>query len=100
MACPMLWPAASAAPANDARNGAGTRAFTPDRSIDERYTELSTEPITAMPMAPPTSRVTSFTAEPTPALARGSEPMIDEVDGGMISAIPAASTMSPIMKIQ
>ena len=35
--------------------------------------------MTATPSAPPTWRVVSFTAEPTPALASGSEPMIDSV---------------------
>ena len=38
-------------------------------------------PTTATPSAPPTSRLVSFTAEPTPAWSRGSEPMIDSVDG-------------------
>ncbi len=53
-----------------------------------------TEPSTATPSAPPISRVVSFTAEPTPALAGGSEPMIDSVAGGMTSARPTASTIS------
>ena len=42
-----------------------------------------------MPIAPPTSRVVSLTAEPTPALSWGREETIDSVDGGMSSAMPA-----------
>ena len=53
-----------------------------------------TEPSTATPRAPPTWRVVSLTAEPTPALASGSDPMIDSVAGGMTSARPAARTTS------
>ncbi len=34
----------------------------------------------------------SLTAEPTPALAGGSEPMIDSVAGAMVRPIPAEST--------
>ena len=34
----------------------------------------------------------SFTAEPTPALAGGSEPMIASVAGAITSAMPMAST--------
>ena len=46
------------------------------------------EPNTATPTAPPICRVVSFTAEPTPALARGSDPMIESVHGAMMLAIP------------
>ena len=42
----------------------------------------------ATPSAPPTSRVVSLTAEPTPALSRGSEPMIDSVAGATASPMP------------
>ena len=45
-----------------------------------------TLPTIATPSAPPTWRVVSFTAEPTPASARGSEPMIDSVAGAITSA--------------
>ena len=52
--------------------------------------------MTATPSAPPTWRVVSFTAEPTPALPSGSEPMIDSVAGAIVSAMPhAMSTMPP-----
>ena len=54
-----------------------------------RYEPASTEPRTATPRAPPISRVVSFMAEPTPALAGGSEPMIDSVAGAMTSPMPA-----------
>ena len=46
--------------------------------------------MTATPSAPPTWRVVSFTAEPTPALPSGSEPMIDSVAGAIVSAMPLA----------
>ena len=55
-----------------------------------RYTEASTEPMTATPRAPPIWRVVSFMAEPTPALSRGSEPMIDSVAGAMARPMPMA----------
>src|SRR5918997_6059563 len=51
-----------------------------------------TEPSTATPRAAPISRVVSLTADPTPALAGGSDPMIDSVAGGITMARPAAST--------
>ena len=53
------------------------------------YTEEKTLPMTATPTAPPIWRVVSFTAEPTPALASGSEPMIESVAGAIVSAMPA-----------
>ena len=40
-------------------------------------------PMTATPRVPPSSRVVSLTAEPTPAFSVGSEPMIDSVAGAM-----------------
>ena len=45
-------------------------------------------PRMATPRAPPISRVVSFTAEPTPARAGGSEPMIDSVAGAMAKPMP------------
>ena len=47
------------------------------------------EPNTATPTAPPIWRVVSLTADPTPALARGSEPMIESVHGAITFAMPA-----------
>ena len=44
----------------------------------------------ATPSAPPTWRVVSFMAEPTPALSRGSEPMIDSVAGAIARPMPSA----------
>jgi len=37
---------------------------------------------------PPNSRVVSFTAEPTPALAAGTTPMIASVAGALVSPMP------------
>ena len=47
----------------------------------------------ATPSAPPTWRVVSFIAEPTPAFASGSEPMIDSVAGVIASDMPVPRTM-------
>jgi hypothetical protein len=48
----------------------------------------------ATPRAPPTWRVVSFTAEPTPALPSGSEPMTESVAGAMVRPMPAAISIS------
>jgi hypothetical protein len=48
------------------------------------------EPITAVPSAPPTWRVTSFIAEATPAFSSGTEPMTDSVDGAITQPIDTA----------
>jgi hypothetical protein len=53
-------------------------------------------PNTATPSAPPTWRVVSFMAEPTPALASGSEPMIDSVAGAMVKPMPMPSRASAV----
>ena len=45
-------------------------------------------PRIATPSAPPICRVVSFIAEPTPALASGSEPMIDSVAGTIAVPMP------------
>ena len=50
----------------------------------------NTLPMTATPSAPPAWRVVSLTADPTPAFAFGSEPMIDSVAGAMIRPMPDA----------
>ena len=47
-------------------------------------------PRTATPSAPPSSRVVSFHAEPTPAFLSGSEVIIEAVAGAMVEAIPVA----------
>jgi hypothetical protein len=57
------------------------------------YTDETTEPRMATPSAPPSSRVVSFMAEPTPALPRGTDDMISVVSGVMVVAMPAASGM-------
>src|SRR3954467_11415684 len=45
-----------------------------------------------MPIAPPNWRVVSFTADPTPARDRGSEPMIESVHGAITLPIPIPIT--------
>ena len=51
--------------------------------------ELNTEPTTATPRVPPSSRVASLTADPTPARAGGSTSRIDSVAGLEISPMPS-----------
>ena len=45
-----------------------------------------------MPRAPPSSRVVSFTADPTPAFDRGTDDMISPVAGAAVMPMPAPST--------
>ena len=45
-------------------------------------------PRMATPNAPPISRVVSFIAEPTPAFAGGTEPMIESVAGAIARPMP------------
>src|SRR6478609_4019813 len=58
--------------------------------IDERKCDDTKLPSTATPSAPPSSRVVSFTAEPTPALCSGSDRMIAPVDGAVVMPMPVA----------
>jgi len=53
------------------------------------YTEEKTEPTTATPRVPPSSRVASLTADPTPARAGGKTSRMDSVAGVEISPIPS-----------
>jgi hypothetical protein len=53
-------------------------------------------PMMATPRVPPTSRLVSLIAEPTPAISRGSDPITDSDDGLVTSDSPQAiSTMLP-----
>jgi hypothetical protein len=45
--------------------------------------EAATLPITATPRVPPNRRVASLTAEPAPALASGTAPMMASVAGAL-----------------
>ncbi len=49
-------------------------------------------PRTATPRAPPVCLVVSLTAEPTPALPGGSDPMIDSVAGAVVRPMPTPNT--------
>ncbi len=49
-----------------------------------------------MPRAPPTSRVVSFMAEPTPALLGGNDDTIASEAAGISIAMPAASITRPM----
>ena len=54
----------------------------------------------AMPIEPPTSRVVSFTAEPTPAFSGGSELTMRSVTVGIRVAPPKAPTTRQITTTQ
>jgi hypothetical protein len=45
-------------------------------------------PITATPRVAPVMRVASLTAEPTPALAADTAPIIDSVAGALVRPMP------------
>jgi hypothetical protein len=65
--------------------------------IPDEYTLATIDPMIATPRAPPIWRVVSLTAEPTPALARGSEPITLSVAGAITRPMPAARMhMNPI----
>ena len=48
--------------------------------------------MTATPRVPPRRRVASLTADPTPAFAVGTTPMIASVAGALVRPIPVPST--------
>ena len=56
------------------------------------YRAAKIEPSTATPRAPPTWRVVSLTAEPTPARSFGTAPMIDSVTGETVIPMPIPYT--------
>ena len=83
-------------PAERARPRRERRRSTPPRGRRARACRRSTptpmiEPITATPSAPPTWRVTSVIAEPTPALLSGTAPMTESVAGAIAAPIESAS---------
>ena len=51
---------------------------------------MTSEPSTATPRAPPSSRVVSFVAEPIPARSRGTAAISWVVIGVIVIAMPAA----------
>ena len=84
----------SAAP-TDACAVRATLAGNPRGSAPESrlaYNDAYTLPITATPSVPPKRRVASLTADPTPAFAFGTTPMIASVAGALARPIPVPST--------
>ncbi len=67
----------------------------------EPYRDAYTLPITATASVPPSSRVESLTADPTPASRREIAPMMDSVAGAEVRPMPSpysshlASSLSP-----
>ena len=85
------WATPRAPPSDDwtaARADAGSAATDAGRAAVNF--DASRLPSTATPSAPPSSRVVSLTAEPTPALRSGSDAMIPVVDGAIDRPIPTA----------
>ena len=72
-------------------------ALAPPSRLDVA-SDVMSEPITAVPSAPPTWRVTSFIAEATPAFSSGTAPITASVAGPAIqpSASARAANQSPI----
>uniref|UniRef100_A0A6J7Q0T4 Unannotated protein n=1 Tax=freshwater metagenome TaxID=449393 RepID=A0A6J7Q0T4_9ZZZZ len=60
-----------------------------------RKPELNTEPSSATPMAPPSSRVVSLSAEATPCLWAGSVSVIKVVDGVIARPSPRPNSNRP-----
>ena len=83
----------------ESMTGCGTRAADSSSVSRVAKTLANTDPITATPRVPPSSRVVSFTADPTPALSGGSAPMMDSVAGLVVSPSPAA-TMIMLMTVR
>jgi hypothetical protein len=79
------WPMESSAAA---RAVSGSAAVSPESP--EAYTDVISEPMTAVPSAPATWRVTSFIAEATPAFSSGTALITEPVAGLMIQPIPIA----------
>ena len=72
----------------------------PERSIPARYALFTMLPKMAMPSAPPSSRVVSFTADPTPAFVSGTALMISLVAGAAVRLmpVPRAAKVSAITR--
>src|SRR6266498_930272 len=87
--------AATMAPPTDPSAVSVTPPGRPVGRVDPRrpaYSEAATLPITATPMVPPSNRVASLTAEPTPAWSLETTPMIASVAGALVSPIPVPRT--------
>src|SRR5689334_6312990 len=89
-----MFDATDSAPASD--DDAAERAAVgkpPSDDVSElAYCDVRMLPNTATPSAPPSSRVVSFIAEPTPARSRGTPDMIALVNGAIATDIPATIT--------
>ncbi len=70
--------------------GSGTPA-TAAPANPSAYSDANTLPITATPSVAPSSRVVSLTAEPIPAFAVLTAPMIDSVAGAVVRPMPVPS---------
>ena len=56
--------------------------------------------MTATPSVPPSSRVESLTADPTPALPSDTAPMIESVAGADVRPMPSPKTTIWVAMIQ
>ena len=78
-----------ATPRSAQRRAVGTGWWASSGAMVSWKRMLSAVPSTATPSAPPTCIDVSLVAEPTPASARGSEPMIDSVSGARANPTPS-----------
>ncbi len=85
---------ATATPSWAAASCSGGRLPVSSSASRSAYTLENTDPMTATPRVPPSSRVASLTAEPTPARAGGSTCRIDSVAG--VLTRPRPTPMSTI----
>ena len=69
-------------------------------AILELNPDASTDPMMAMPNAPPTSRVTSLTADPTPDFESGNDDTIMPLAGAISVAMPVDITQRKIARCQ
>ena len=92
---PSLVAAPSAAPTDEWALCATVAGMPRGSAVVSRaaYSEAYRLPITATPSVPPSSRVASLTAEPTPAFALGTTPMMASVAGALVRPIPVPRTI-------
>ena len=88
---PATWYAAASERPAAARGAVGNDEIATWCERWRSYTDANTLPTIATPSVPPSSRVVSLTAEPTPALSTLSEPMIDSVAGAVVNPSPPPS---------
>src|SRR5271163_4834779 len=88
---PMTLYAAAIDPPIIDRSSFGSGVSAEAEAMRPESIDANTLPTIATPRVPPSSRVVSLTAEPTPALSGLSDPMIASVAGAVVSPRPVPS---------